>query len=254
MLEKSYSNFTEDKYLRIDQFTYDKVFFTLAAAYVFAKRRFISILDVARDYDHDLKYKIRKSSDGATEADLAKIWAQDDVAIFNVFNAIKFNKDIFDAIPFVGSKILDVGCSVGGASWLAWRRGARSFTVSDMVGAALDTAGDLLQAYSGCNVDVVPIVNSTDVPDFGCEVFDVALCLHVFEHTQDPTGLAMRILDAVKPGGYFLYTYFHAPVANGINTIKGRDCRQETQAAIKLRVSFVDRFNLDPYCIGIKKF
>jgi len=253
VLEKAYSHFSAEKYLRIDQFTYDKVFFTLAAANVFAKRRGISALDVAKQYDHDLKFKIRNEADGVTEEDLAKIWAQDGVAIFNIFNAIKFYKNIFDAIPFVGRSVLDVGSSVGGASWLAWRRGANAFTVSDMAGAALDTAGDVLRTYSGASVSVVPIVSSTDVPDFGRERFDVAMCLHTFEHTQDPTKLVMSILDALKPGGHFVYTYYHAPVANGINTIKGRDCREEALAAIKSRISHIDGFNLDPYAIGIKK-
>jgi 2-polyprenyl-3-methyl-5-hydroxy-6-metoxy-1,4-benzoquinol methylase len=253
VLEKSYANFSADKYLRVDQFTYDKVFFTLAAAHVFAKRRGISVLDVAKGYDHDLKFKIRNEADGVSETDLTKIWAQDGVALFNIFNAIKFNKGFFEATPFVGRKVLDVGCSVGGASWLAWRRGANAFTVSDMAGAALDTAGDVLRTYSGTDVEVVPIVNSSDVPDFGRQEFDVALCLHTFEHTQDPTGLVTSILDALKPGGHFVYTYYHAPVANGINTLKGRDCREEALSAIKARVSHMDGFNLDPYSIGIKK-
>lgn len=253
VLEKSYAHFSADKYLRIDQFTYDKVFFTLAAANVFAKRRGLGVLDVAHQYDHDLKFKVRNEADGVSEADLAKIWAQDGVALFNIFNAIKFNKDIFEATPFVGRKVLDVGCSVGGASWLAWRRGANAFTVCDMAGAALETAGDVLQTYSGTPVKVVPIVNSSDVPDFGRAQFDVAMCLHTFEHTQDPKGLATSMLDALKPGGHFVYTYYHAPVANGINTIKGRDCREEALAAIDARVAHIDGFNLDPYRIGIKK-
>jgi 2-polyprenyl-3-methyl-5-hydroxy-6-metoxy-1,4-benzoquinol methylase len=254
VLEKAYSNFSADKWLRVDQFTYDKVFFTLAAAKVFAACRGVTVLDVAMDYDHDLKYEIRKKAEGVAESDLAKIWAQDEVAIFNIFNAIKFNKNIFEAIPFVGRKVLDVGCSVGAASWLAWRRGANGFTVSDMAGGALETAGDVLRSYSGASVAVIPIENSTDVPEFGREVFDVALCLHTFEHTQDPKGLATSILDSIKSGGYFVFTYYNAPVANGINTVKGRDCRQVALDAIQARCSLVDGFNLDPYCIGIKQY
>lgn len=253
VLQKSYANFSADKYLRINQFTYDKVLFTLAAANVFAKSRGLDILDVANQYDHDLKYKIRKEADGASAGDLAKIWAKDSVALFNIFNAIKFNKGIFEAIPFEGRKVLDVGCSVGGASWLALRRGARAFTVSDMAGAALQVAGDLLRTNIGAQVNVVPIVDSADVPDYGRDEFDVAMCLHTFEHTQNPKGLATSILDALKPGGYFVYTFYHAPVANGINTINGRDCREETLLAIASRVNHLIKFKLDPYMIGVKK-
>lgn len=253
VIKKSYANFSIDKYLQINQFTYDKIMFSMAAANVFAKRRRLGILDVVSHYDHDLKYIIRKEADGVSEGDLAMIWAKDSVALFNIFNAIKFNKGIFEAIPFLGHKVLDVGCSVGGASWLAWRRGANAFTLSDMAGAALETAGDLLQVYTGTQVNVVPIVNSMDVPDYGRSQFDVAMCLHTFEHTQDPKGLATSILDSLKPGGYFVYTYYHAPVANGINTIKGRDCREETLSIIALRGLNLDGFKLDPYNIIVKK-
>ncbi len=65
------------------------------------------MLAVAHQYDHDLKFKVRNEADGVSEVDLAKIWAQDGVALFNIFNAIKFNKDIFDATPFGGRK----GCA-----------------------------------------------------------------------------------------------------------------------------------------------
>jgi 2-polyprenyl-3-methyl-5-hydroxy-6-metoxy-1,4-benzoquinol methylase len=253
VLKKSYANFSANKYLRVDEFTYDKILFTLAAANVFAKPRGLGILDVADQYDHDLKYIIRKEAEGVSEGDLAKIWAKDSVALFNIFNAIKFDKRIFDATTLLGRKVLDVGCSVGAASWLAWRRGANAFTVSDMAGAALETAGDLLRAYTGTKVEVVPIVSSADVPDYGRAQFDVALCLHTFEHTQDPTGLASSILDALKPGGLFVYTYYRAPVANGINTIKGRDYREEALSAIASRVVNLNGFKLDPFQIGVKK-
>lgn len=253
VLQKSYIHFSPAKYLKLNQFTYDKIFFTLAAAHVFAKKRGLSIIDVADKYTHELKFQIRNEADGVSDATLPKIWAKDSVAIFNIFNAIKFSSNIFDATPFLGKNVLDVGCSVGGASWLAWRRGANAFTLSDMAGAALDTAGDTIREYCGGNVSLVPIVNSSDVPDFGKNRFDVAMCLHTFEHTQDPVRLALAILDSLKPNGHFLYTYYYAPIANGINTVKGRDHRSEALNLIKSKLVDVDGFDLNPYSIGKKK-
>jgi 2-polyprenyl-3-methyl-5-hydroxy-6-metoxy-1,4-benzoquinol methylase len=252
VIAKAYSKFSAEKYIFPDNFTYDKILFSIVSADTFAKTRGLSAIDVINQYDHSLKYQIRDQADRADESGLARIWGQESVAIFNIFNSIKFSREIFDAVSFLGATVLDVGCSVGGASWLAWRRGARGFAISDMEGAALRTAYDTLSRYSGCKVNVIPINQSSDVPNYGKEVFDIALCLHTFEHTQDPVGLAEAILDSLKPGGLFIYTYYNAPVAGGINTTSGRDNRSHALARIDARVFHKDGFNLDPYRIGLK--
>jgi 2-polyprenyl-3-methyl-5-hydroxy-6-metoxy-1,4-benzoquinol methylase len=251
VIGKAYNNFLPSRYLGISNFNYQKILFTLYAANIYAKDKGVSIIDIAESYNHELKEDIKNKAISATKKKLANIWKTDDVAIFNVFNAVKFKQEVFESVPFLNAAVLDVGCSVGAASWLAAQYGAKSFAVSDMSGSALFLAEKMLLEL-GKDVKVFPITDQMIVPDYGEEYYDVVMCLHVFEHTEEPVKLAQSMLRSLRQGGTFVYTYYEATVADGINTANGKLLRNKALDFISSQIDINDKFSLNPYSIGKK--
>lgn len=251
-LRKTYSHFSSEKFLTPNQFTFDKVQFTLASAFVYGKSRNLSIGQVVDSYSYDLKYEIRAQADGVKEDGLPVIWAQDTVALFNILNAVKFSKNIFEEFSFSEKSVLDVGCSVGAASWFALSKGAKRFLVSDIDGAPLDDALNVLSYFGASKVDSVPIKVASDVPCYGDSEFDICLYLHVLEQTEDPLGLSRAMWKALKPGGALVYTYYYAPIAGGINTTAGRDNSDETLEYLRSVGSHSKKYDLNPYSFMYK--
>jgi SAM-dependent methyltransferase len=94
-----------------------------------------------------------------------------------------------------GGSVLDVGCGRGLILASLRRRGFRVF------GTQLSrTAAEAIRSRFGIEVFVGELQDAGFAP----ESMDVALILHVLEHTRDPLGYLRLLHDVLKPGGHLL--------------------------------------------------
>ena len=249
--EKSYLHHSPLAFLPYNHFNYSKILFNIVAAKSYSELYDCSLIDIVKEYNHNLKYLIRDNVKSKSVDELFKEWGGKNVSLFNIFNFIKFKKKVMLSVPWLNAFVLDVGSSVGGASWLAYRFGANKFTLSDIKGSPLEVAQYTMKKFAKNSFDV-PINSFDSVEGYGEKIHDIAMCLHVFEHTIKPQELAKSIIDSLKPGGYFLFSYYKATVGDGINTTEAILKRDETLKYINSRISFNHSFNLNPISIGIK--
>lgn len=114
--------------------------------------------------------------------------------------AAEFGRDLSEANPFAGLKILDIGCGGGLLSEPMARLGA------DVVGA--DAAernlpvARLHAEQSGLNIDYRH-TTAEAIIDTG-ERFDVVLNMEVVEHVADPLDYLTACQQLLKPGGLMI--------------------------------------------------
>ena len=114
--------------------------------------------------------------------------------------AAEFDRDLSQAKPFAGLRILDIGCGGGLLSEPMARLGA------DVVGA--DAAprnipvAQIHAAQSGLAIDY----RHTTAEDLAAsgEQFDVVLNMEVVEHVADPLGYLTACRQLLKPGGLMI--------------------------------------------------
>lgn len=114
--------------------------------------------------------------------------------------AAEFDRDLARSLPFVGLRILDIGCGGGLLSEPMARLGA------EVVGA--DAAprnipvAQLHAEQSGLNIDYR---NTTaEALAASGERFDVVLNMEVVEHVADPLGYLTACQQLLKPGGLMI--------------------------------------------------
>lgn len=114
--------------------------------------------------------------------------------------AAEFDRDLATSLPFVGLRILDIGCGGGLLSEPMARLGA------EVVGA--DAAprnipvAQLHAEQSGLNIDYR---NTTaEALAASGERFDVVLNMEVVEHVADPLGYLTACQQLLKPGGLMI--------------------------------------------------
>jgi SAM-dependent methyltransferase len=98
-----------------------------------------------------------------------------------------------------GRSFLDVGCGMGRNSFWVMSYGAREGVAVDIDERSLDAARRNLAPYPG--VEVMR-VSAYDLPF--ADRFDIAFCIGVIHHLEDPARALQRMVGAVKPGGRVL--------------------------------------------------
>ena len=248
--KKSYKRFNPIRYLPGNNFQKLKILYGFLALESLSQLTNKSIKKLCEEYTWELKDEIRNQALGLKLNELSKSWGKENVALWNSMNTIKFQSRIFNSIPLFRADVLDFGCSIGGASFLASTYNTKSHTVTDVPGFALDVAERSLQNL-GVSVEKVPILNPADPPIYS-KKFDVIFCIHVFEHTYDPIKTCKNLLNSLKSGGTFIYTYYKASAPDGYNTVEGLEKRDEVLNLILQKTYPTSISNLKPYSI-VKK-
>ena len=249
---KSYSRFSPIHYLPGNNFQRLKVLYNFLSLISLAKLTNKSIDGLISEYTWDLKYKIRDQAVGLKLNDLSEAWGKENVALFNCFNTIKFKEKVFKNVPLYRARVLDFGCSIGCASFLASSYGTLSHTISDVPGFPLNVAEEALSSC-GLRVKKVPIENPELPPEYEKGEFDIIYCLHTLEHTTDPIKTCKNLLNALRTGGHIIYTFYEASAPDGINTPEALHFRKETLNLLANETVTTKINNLNPYIVAIKK-
>ena len=249
---KSYSRFSPINYLPNSEFNSLKILYNFLSLCALSELSNKTINQLSEEYKWEMKFKIRDQALGLKLNELSNAWGKENVALFNCFNTIKFKQKVFKKIPLYGAKVLDFGCSIGCASFLASNYGTIKHTISDVPGYPLDVAE---KALKNCGLDVVkrPINNPLSPPNYEKNEFDVIYCLHTLEHTTTPIKTCESILNSLKRGGYLIYTYYKASAPDGINTIEALEQREETLKLLRDNCTRTNIDSLKPFVVGIKK-
>ena len=250
--KKSYSRFSPINYLPTSEFNSLKILYNYLSLSALSELSNRSIFELSEEYEWNMKFKIRDQALGLKLNDLSNAWGKENVALFNCFNTIKFKEKVFKNIPLYGAKILDFGCSIGCASFLASNYGTIKHTISDVPGFPLDVAEIALKNI-GLDVIKKPIENPLSPPNYEKNQFDIIYCLHTLEHTTKPIETCENILKSLKKGGYLIYTYYKASAPDGINTVEALEQREETLKLLKDSCAQTKINNLKPFVVGIKK-
>jgi len=110
-----------------------------------------------------------------------------------------YNRWIFEQIaPFVGRRILDVGCAIGNIT--------KYYVDRDEV-IGLDVVSEELEVarerFAGKNFEAHHMdVSSPDLLQFRDRNLDTAVCLNVLEHDEDDVHALRNMRDTVTPGGH----------------------------------------------------
>ena len=248
---KSYKRFNPIRYLPGNEFQRLKVLYNFLAIESLSELTGKSIQDLSNEYYWDLKEKVRSQALGLKRKELSKAWGKENVALWNSFNTIKFQSRIFNNICFFGAEVLDYGCSVGCASFLASTFNTKSHTVSDVPGYALDVAERSLKKL-GIKTNKIPIEDPALPTVYEENKFDIIFCLHVLEHTFDPVQTCKNLINALKPNGVILYTYYKASSPDGYNTVEGLEKRNEALRFLRSKTKTTKIKGLKPYEIAIK--
>ena len=250
--EKSYSRFSPIHYLPANEFQSLKVLYNFISLNALSEISGESILDLAKEYNWKLKFKIRDQAIGLKLNTLSKAWGQKNVALFNCFNTIKFKEKVFKNIPLYGANVLDFGCSIGCASFLSSNYGTFGHSISDVPGYPLEVAERSL-INCGLKVNKIPIEDPSSPPEYEKNEFDIVYCLHTLEHTTNPIKTSQNILKSLKTGGYLIYTYYKASAPDGINTKEALEHRAETLKLLKQSTISTKINSLKPFIVSIKK-
>lgn len=133
--------------------------------------------------------------------------------------AAEFDRDLTQALPFKGLRILDIGCGGGLLSEPMARLGA------DVVGA--DAAprnipvAQVHAAQSGLVIDY----RHTTAEDLAAsgEQFDVVLNMEVVEHVADPQGYLTACQLLLKPGGLMICSTLNRNAKSFVMAIVGAE-------------------------------
>ena len=249
---KSYCRFSPVNYIPANNFQCLKILYNYLSLNALSEITNKSISDLSEEYNWEMKFKIRDQAIGLKLKDLSKSWGKENVALFNCFNTIKFKEKVFKNIPLYGARMLDFGCSVGCASFLASVYGTKSHTLSDVPGYPINVAEKTL-SNCGLSVTKVPIDNPLSPPEYEDNAFDIVYCLHTLEHTTDPLKTCENILNSLKRGGYIIYTYYKDSKPDGINTSEALEFRQETLNLLEKSTQGTKINDLKPFKVAIKK-
>jgi len=102
---------------------------------------------------------------------------------------------------FKGLKVIDIGCGGGFCAEFLAKRGAH-VTGTDPSEGLLKTARAHAQESKMDIHYVQGVGEKIPLPD---NEFDVAVCVDVFEHVDDPGKVANEVFRLLKPGGVFLF-------------------------------------------------
>lgn len=100
---------------------------------------------------------------------------------------------------FKGRKVLDAGCGMGRNSFWPLRYGAKELVAFDYDKRSVKAAKKNLAFFRNAKVEFKSIYNI----DYKNE-FDIAFCIGVIHHLEDPKKAIGNLIRAVKPGGRVL--------------------------------------------------
>lgn len=133
--------------------------------------------------------------------------------------AAEFDRDLTQALPFQGLRILDIGCGGGLLSEPMARLGA------DVVGA--DAAArnipvaQVHAAQSGLSIEYCN-TTAEDLAASGAQ-FDVVLNMEVVEHVADPQGYLTACQQLLKPGGLMICSTMNRNAKSFVLAIVGAE-------------------------------
>ena len=143
----------------------------------------------------------------------------------------------------VEAKVLDIGC---GGGLLSNELARERFLVTgiDQSSGALDTAR---QTDSTKTVDYV-LGNAENLP-FASGQFDVACCLDVLEHVEDPRRVVAEACRVLRPGGIFLFHTFNRTWLANILVIYGVEIFfKNVPANLHVYSKFITPAELSHFC------
>lgn len=112
-------------------------------------------------------------------------------------HADNYNRWIYDQIaPYLGQRILDVGCAIGNITQFYCDR---TVVGVDVVLEGLTVARE---RFAGTDFEAhLMDVSSPDLLQFRERELDTAVCLNVLEHVEDDIHALRNMRDALVPGG-----------------------------------------------------
>ncbi|WP_395003093.1 bifunctional 2-polyprenyl-6-hydroxyphenol methylase/3-demethylubiquinol 3-O-methyltransferase UbiG [Cypionkella sp.] len=114
--------------------------------------------------------------------------------------AAEFDRDLTQALPFAGLRILDIGCGGGLLSEPMARLGAE--VVGADAAARNIPVAQIHAAQSGLSIDYRH--TSAEALAEAGEQFDVVLNMEVVEHVADPLGYLTACQQLLRPGGLMI--------------------------------------------------
>jgi 2-polyprenyl-6-hydroxyphenyl methylase / 3-demethylubiquinone-9 3-methyltransferase len=114
--------------------------------------------------------------------------------------AAEFDRDLTQALPFAGLRILDIGCGGGLLSEPMARLGAE--VVGADAAARNIPVAQIHAAQSGLSIDYRH-TTAEAMAEAG-EQFDVVLNMEVVEHVADPLGYLTACQQLLRPGGLMI--------------------------------------------------
>jgi 2-polyprenyl-3-methyl-5-hydroxy-6-metoxy-1,4-benzoquinol methylase len=103
--------------------------------------------------------------------------------------------------PFLGQRILEIGCGVGG---IVAQLGSREFIYGlDVEAPVLESAAERFRDRPECRFELLDISTcSTErLAALKSHRFDSIVCINVLEHIRDDIGALQRMHDLLEPGG-----------------------------------------------------
>lgn len=110
---------------------------------------------------------------------------------------------------------LDYGCGIGSGVFTLALGGLTYVTAADICKPNLDFVNYRLKKYSEqTEIDLATIIKIKDLANSKSirKKYDLIVCTEVFEHVDDPKGLAESLNGYLKPGGYAIYSWSFVPM------------------------------------------
>lgn len=104
--------------------------------------------------------------------------------------------------PARGTKVLDIGCGIGGAARFVAATYGVAVTGIDLTPEFIETARELSAAAEMKGDPVFVTGSATDLP-FDDGLFDVAFTIHAAMNIEDKAGMYREAARVLKPGGIF---------------------------------------------------
>jgi SAM-dependent methyltransferase len=170
--------------------------------------------------------------------------------VFDEVNAPYLQWQIEQVEPFLGSRLLEVGCGVGG---ILSQLTPRELVVGiDIEEEEVDFARRRFADRPGFEFAVMDIagLSAEDRAALKARRFDTVLCINVLEHIKDDAGAVAAMADVLVPGGVLAILVPAHPALYGHYDAMDGHFRRYTKANLRqvlvrsgLRVERLHRFN-----------